>query len=153
MKNLCMLLLCATALMWGGCSKDDNEPEPDLRGDAAALVGTWQTMTHQWTSYENGKKTDSATDKDDWFTLELTSDGQYHWREEGDVLSSSDDGWFTYDPETHTFKLQHNVDFGLQEATVTRLTGAVLELSWIEEGEEDAVLWKDENVLTFKRIN
>lgn len=153
MKKLFAFLFCAATLAGiAGCSNDDNDG-PDLRDDAAALVGTWKTTTHQWTEYANGKKIDSGTDKDDWFTLELTADGEYHWREEGDMVSSSDDGYYTYDKEIHLFRLNHSVDFALKEATVIRLTDTVLELSWAEEGEDEGIIWKDENVLSFKRIN
>lgn len=59
-------------------------------------------------------------------------------REEGDMVSSSDDGYYTYDKEIHLFRLNHSVDFALKEATVIR-PDTVLELSWAEEYEDEGI--------------
>lgn len=152
-KLLALLLAAAICCLTSACSKSDDGP--DLRSEADALVGTWQTTTHRWVWYENGKRVDAATDPDDWFTLQLTADGQYHWREEDDYVSSEDDGRYTYDTSSHLLRLLDaglGLDFGLASAVVTRLTENRLELSWTDEWYEDGIDYREENTLSFRRI-
>ncbi|MDE6779641.1 MAG: hypothetical protein K2J51_09290 [Alistipes sp.] len=155
MKRLFVLFAFAAALVAGGCSDSAEDSGPDLRDEAPAIVGLWQTTSHRWTEYdENGRKLDSGTDYEDWFTLELTADGEFHWREDGINYGNNPyhDGTYTYDAATHTLTLNIPVaiDFGLQRAEVLRLTPSAMQLSWRTEYYNDSDY--DVNILSFKRI-
>ena len=72
MKNLCMLLLCATALMWGGCSKDDSKDDGKTTVDTASkILGTWEETNCE--SYKNGKIVKDHWSK--WVSWTFKKDG------------------------------------------------------------------------------
>lgn len=149
MRKIYLLLLLAGVITWSGCSDDKNDPAPNRRDDASLLAGTWQTTTHKWVAYENGKRVGASTDKDDWFTLTLDAAGNFNW---DDDYVNDIDGRYTYDTGNYTFRMNVRVDFGLETATVDYLSEKKLVLHWIEEYTEEGVTEKLDNTLSFRRI-
>lgn len=150
MKHLFFTLLaCGALLCFCGCSDDKNEQAPNRRDDASLLAGTWQTTTHKWAAYEDGKKVGASVDKDDWFTLTLDAAGNFNW---DDDYVNNIDGRYTYNTGDYTFKMNKRVDFGLETATVDYLSEKKLVLHWIEEYTEEGITEKLDNTLSFRRI-
>lgn len=147
-RKIGTLLCFAAPLAWGGCSKEGDEA-PNRRDDASLLVGTWQTTTHRWVAYENGKRVGASTDKDDWFTLTLDAACTYLW---DDDYVNHIRGSYTYDANSYHFRLDRSVDFGLESATVEYLSEKKLVLHWTEEYAEDGITEKLDNTLSFRRI-
>ena len=79
LRFLAITLICATALILSGCSKDDEEPEEPVF-DNTSLVGTWNCTYQKW--IEDGETWDAT----------YAADGSYYIRFNEDFTGNMDSG-------------------------------------------------------------
>lgn len=115
-----MILLCATALVWGGCSDDDEGAV-----DPSKLVGTWMQ-----TKFYDGELDKWYDDEHDRMIFRKDGTGEMSWSHE--AQSGSDT--FTWTLRGNTIHVDYEGD--TEESRIEKLTDTELVLAGDYYGED-----------------